>query len=56
MTTGVYAGTSASRDDIFTGVNSGTIRAVDLQISGLAAGTYDIYITGRNTNTTAGQI
>lgn len=47
--TGVYAGTSPGRDGIFTG-SSGNDRAVGVQIGGLAAGTYDIYVTGRNTN------
>ena len=50
---GIYAGTSVGKDGIFLGT-SGT-RAVGLQITGLAAGTYDIYITARNTNTTSSQ-
>lgn len=54
MTTGVYADSSPGRDGIFTGSSSGNIRAVGLQISGLTTGTYDIYMTGRNTNTNAG--
>lgn len=49
INTGVYAGTSPGRDGIFTGT-SGQDRAIGVQIGGLAAGTYDIYVTGRNTN------
>jgi hypothetical protein len=52
---GVYAGTAPGRDGIFTG-SSGNSRAVGVQIGGLSAGTYDIYITGRNTNTSAGLV
>lgn len=50
---GVYANTAA-RDGIFTGDNNGHSRYIGLQIGGLGPGTYEIYITGRNTNTTAG--
>ncbi|MFH1498736.1 MAG: PEP-CTERM sorting domain-containing protein [Verrucomicrobiota bacterium] len=56
MTSGVYADTSPARDGIFTGSSSGNIRAVGLQISGLSTGTYEIYMTGRNTNTTGGHV
>ncbi len=52
MTSGIY-GDTAARDGIFTG-GSGTARSVGIQIGGLTAGTYDIYITGRNTNTAGG--
>lgn len=54
MTSGVYAGTAPGRDGIFTGANGTASRFVGLQIGGLGAGTYDIYMTGRNTNTSAG--
>lgn len=54
--TGIYAGTSVARDGIFTGTSNTDFRAVGLQVGGLTAGTYSIYITGRNTNTTAGQV
>lgn len=54
MTSGVYAGTAPGRDGIFTGSNGSSSRYVGAQIGGLSAGTYDIYLTGRNTNTTAG--
>lgn len=46
--TGIYAGTSVGTDGIFTGA-SGT-RAVGFQLSGLTAGTYEVYVTARNTN------
>ena len=55
MNGGVYANTSPGRDGIFTGT-TGNERAVGLQIGGLVAGTYTIYITGRNTNTAAGHV
>lgn len=48
--TGVYAGSSVGKDGIFSGAASST-NTVGLQIGGLSAGTYDIYITARNTNT-----
>lgn len=46
----IYAGTSVGRDGIFSGGNSGTARYTAFQITGLAAGTYDIYVASRNTN------
>ncbi len=55
VNTGVYTGTSVGTDGIFTGT-SGQSRAVGLQIGGLAAGTYDIYVTGRNTNISAAHV
>ncbi len=51
----LYADSAPGRDGIFTGSNSGNSRFVGAQIGGLA-GTYDIYITGRNTNTSAGHV
>lgn len=48
--TGVYAGTSVGKDGIYTG-SSGNTRYVGFQIGGLSAGTYDVYVTSRNTNT-----
>lgn len=48
--TGVYAGNSVGTDGIFSG-NASSNQRVGLQIGGLAAGTYDVYITARNTNT-----
>jgi hypothetical protein len=50
---GIYAGTSVGTDAIFLGTSGA--RAVGFQITGLAAGTYDIYITARNTNTSSAQ-
>lgn len=48
--TGVYAATSVGKDGISTSTGSSGTRAVGFQLSGLAAGTYDIYITARNTS------
>lgn len=46
---GIYADTSVGKDGIFNG--SGTATAgVGVQVKGLAAGVYDIYIAARNTN------
>lgn len=47
--TGVYAGTSSARDGLFT--NNSSNPFIGVQIGGLSTGTYEIYITGRNTNT-----
>ncbi|HSI09253.1 MAG: PEP-CTERM sorting domain-containing protein [Rariglobus sp.] len=49
---GIYAGTSVGTDGIFTG-GGGNTRAVGVQIGGLSAGTYDIYIAARNTSLSA---
>ncbi len=46
---GVYSGNSVGTDGIFSG-NSTSGTAVGLQIGGLSAGTYDIYVAARNTN------
>lgn len=48
--TGIYAGTSVGTDGISTS-SSGHKRFVGFQLGGLAAGTYDIYLTSRNTST-----
>lgn len=56
MTSGVYAGMSPARAGIFTASTNSAERAVGLRVGGLAASTYQIYITGRNTNTSAGQV
>lgn len=52
VNTGLYSGTSVITDGIFNG-SSGNTRAVGVQIGGLSAGTYDVYVSGRNTNTSA---
>lgn len=46
---GVYAGNSVGKDAIFT-TNGTNFTATGFQIGGLAAGTYDVYLTMRNTN------
>lgn len=50
FSTGVYSGTRVARDGIFQNT-SGT--SLGIQIGGLAAGDYVIYLTGRNTNTSS---
>ncbi|MFH1497898.1 MAG: PEP-CTERM sorting domain-containing protein [Verrucomicrobiota bacterium] len=50
INTGVYADNSVAKDGIFIGSSTGNAFAVGFQISGLAAGDYEIYLTGRNTN------
>ncbi len=52
-TTGIYANNSVATDGVFSGGAAGTFASVGFQIGGLAAGTYDIYITSRNTNSSA---
>jgi len=47
--TGIYAAGSVGTDAIYSGTNS-VASTVGFQLSGLAAGTYDIYITARNTS------
>jgi len=49
INTDVYAGDAAGTDAIYTG-SSGT-RYVGFQLGGLPAGTYDVYVNARNTNT-----
>ena len=44
---GVYAATSVGRDGIF-GVSG---QSMGIQVAGLAAGIYEIFVVGRNTNT-----
>jgi hypothetical protein len=48
--TEIYAGTSVGTDGISTS-SSGNTRYVGFQLGGLAAGTYDIFLTSRNTST-----
>ena len=47
---GIYGGTSVGTDGIFEGSGS-EIRSIGFQLTGLAAGSYDIYLNTRNTNT-----
>ena len=49
VNTGIYSGTNPGRDGIY-GNGSSASRYVGLQLGGLAAGLYEIYITGRNTS------
>ncbi len=46
LNSGIYAGTSVGRDGVFAGSQVAT----GVQVTGLAAGTYDIYVTARNTS------
>jgi len=48
---GIYESPSVGRDGIFA--PSTTTRFVGFQLGGLSPGTYDIYISSRNTNTSA---
>jgi hypothetical protein len=51
VNTGIYANNSVGTDGVFiSGGNANTFASVGLQIGGLAAGTYDIYVTSQNTN------
>lgn len=47
--TGVYAGDSIGTGGIFDGATTDRLE-VGLQVTGLAAGTYEVYVTGRNTS------
>lgn len=47
ITTGIYAGNSIGRDAVWT---DGTGSRTGAQIAGLAAGTYEVYVTARNTS------
>lgn len=49
---GIYTNTSPLKDGIFaTGTFSVNTNAVGFRVDGLAAGTYTLYISGRNSNT-----
>lgn len=48
INTGIYTGDSVAKDGIFQSTND---FAIGVQLTGLAAGTYEIYLSGRNTNT-----
>ena len=49
--TGIYAGDSVGKDGIFLTTNV----AIGLQVTGLAAGIYDVYLATRNTSFSGGQ-
>lgn len=49
FSSGVYGSGSVGTDGIFSGTNT-AINTVGFQLGGLAAGTYDVYITARNTS------
>lgn len=51
---GVYAGDSVGTGGIYNGTSSTPDRGLGLQFSGLDAGQYDIYVSGRNTNVPTG--
>jgi hypothetical protein len=53
INTGIYAPTSVATDAIFSGTSKTDHLAAGVQVGGLTQGTYDIYITARNTNTSA---
>jgi hypothetical protein len=48
--TGVYTGTSVGKDAIFSGTGL-EVRNLGVQITGLAAGVYEVFMVTRNTNT-----
>jgi hypothetical protein len=52
--TGIYAGTSVALDAVYGIVGTTGTKFCGFQIGGLAAGEYQIYLTGRNTATTGG--
>ena len=55
---GIYTNTSPLKDGIFaTGNSTVNTNALGIRVDGLAAGTYTLYISGRNTSTalTAGE-
>lgn len=55
INTGVYTPPSVATDAIFSGAGKTDHLAAGLQVGGLTEGIYDIYITARNTNTSAVQ-
>jgi hypothetical protein len=51
-TFGIYTNTSPTKDGIFaTGTATVRTNAVGIRVDGLAAGTYTVYVSGRNTST-----
>ncbi len=53
VNTGIYATPSVGLDGYMMSTTLTDARAIGIQVSGLAHGTYDIYIAGRNTNYSA---
>lgn len=53
VNSGVYASPSVGSDGYMMSSTLTDARAIGIQVSGLAYGTYDIYIAGRNTNYSA---
>jgi len=51
----IYTSNSIGRDGVFGGSSGTTTPWVGVQITGLAAGTYDVYVAARNTNTGTAQ-
>ncbi|HTL72982.1 MAG TPA: FAD-dependent oxidoreductase [bacterium] len=49
--TGIYAGNSPVKDAFYGGSSGGGALAVGIRVNGLAAGTYTVYVAGRNTST-----
>ncbi|WOO43270.1 PEP-CTERM sorting domain-containing protein [Rubellicoccus peritrichatus] len=49
VNTGIYAGDSIATGGIFNGSTTDRFE-LGLQVTGLTAGTYEVYVTGRNTN------
>jgi hypothetical protein len=50
LNTGIYSGTRPARYGTWAGGTAGQNIALGIRIDGLAAGTYTLYFTGRNTN------
>jgi hypothetical protein len=54
LTLGIYTNTSPVRDGVFaTGTATVNTNFIGLRVNGLPAGTYTVYISGRNTSTAA---
>jgi len=53
INSGVYTGASVGKDGIYGSTNTGVTMGLGVQVTGLAAGTYDVYVTTRNTNTSS---
>ncbi|HVJ47147.1 MAG TPA: hypothetical protein VM511_12215, partial [Luteolibacter sp.] len=52
VNTGIYATTSVATDGIFSATGT-AVRHIGVQITGLAAGVYEVFVATRNTNTSA---